>query len=131
MEEKIVPAVEEASRQAVLGMAPFTLAFRRVGGMGDGPSRVWVLMAVSEPFQRAAITLRDALTPFGEVARDRKTPRPHVTLARAREPRTIAPRAVDPPVISEVSGVVLFESFLEPQGARYRVRARWRLGAAD
>lgn len=72
-----------------------------------------------------------------DIARERRPYQPHITFARLRPPLApmrrpknestfLLPR--DATALFEINEVVLFESHLEPQGARYVPLARFRLG---
>lgn len=125
---------------AAAGSGPLALA---VGGMGGFPSLhrarvLWVGVATGAPaLTRLAAAVDAALAPLGFAAE----PRPfhaHVTLARVRSPRGLAPlvgafeTAPAPDVATWTApDVVLYQSHLRPTGAVYQAVARLPFGAGD
>jgi len=117
----LLTRLTSAIDQAASRMAPFALAFDRVGALGRGAAtRVWVLRGESETYEHAAGRIRRLLG-FA-LPEERRRPVPHVTLARSRDPIRVQGHPVSPPIGLKVRDITLFESFLEPGGARYEVR---------
>lgn len=117
----LLSRLTSAIDQAASHIAPFTLALDRVGALGrDAATRVWVLRGESEAYEHATGRIRRLLG-FA-LPEERRRPIPHVTLARSRDPIQVQGRPVVPPIGLTVRAITLFESFLEPGGARYEVR---------
>ena len=111
------------------------MAFRLAGGGAFGSKkRPRVLFAAMsgdvERLARLHADLEEALTPFGYQP-EKRDYRPHVTLARARDPRgepTLAACVEElaslEPVQIPVADVVLYQSRLSPKGPTYEVLHR-------
>ena len=122
---------------AARSVASFALVARGLGCFPDArrPRVLWI--GVEEPDGQGRLsTLAEAVERTARMAGFSPEPRrfePHLSLARAaRTGRPRAPRSseegIDTPI--PVTQVVLFESQLEPTGARYTARARFPLGDA-
>jgi len=133
----IDPRIDDEARrrwaETVRGFAPFEL---RLGSLGGFPERgrpriLWagidadpVLIALGTALERSARSL--GFEP------ETRLFRPHLTLARARrgERATLLedmPIELAAPPFS-VTEVILFQSVLDPGGARYTALERYRLG---
>jgi RNA 2',3'-cyclic 3'-phosphodiesterase len=132
-----VPALAGALREAVAGLAPFAIRPGAVGAFPDlrRPRVLYLHLDGGEPLQRLADAIRgavDRVWPDGP--QDRRDFRPHLTLARVKQPP--APAALDllrrldlgvwEPFA--VAAAVLLASELRPQGARYTEQAHLVLG---
>lgn len=122
--------LRRAAESACRRVAPFTLSFEKVSGMGPGPSRVAALQADSPSFEALALDMRRALRAFGEAGREHRPPRCHITIGRSRTPRIVPEREVAPPIVLPVARLVLYESSLSPGGARHEGRATFPLEGA-
>jgi 2'-5' RNA ligase len=123
-------------RPALAGRGPFTVRSAAPGAFPErGPVRVvWLGLEPASALGELADRLRAALS-AERVPFDAKPFRAHVTLARARTAWPAGARAnldrIAPPERSfALEEVVLFESDLRPEGARYRALDRLRLGEA-
>jgi len=131
------PAIEAALRQVAGRHAPLALRVGEVGSFGSlhRPRVLWVgldgalagLTALKEDVEAA-------LAPLGYVPEERAF-RPHLTLARAREPRGDARLAearaglgrsfsAGPAADFTAGDLILYQSHLSPHGAKYTPRAR-------
>jgi len=132
-----VEAVESAVRAVGAGGRPLGL---EVGGAGGFPSSrrprdVWLGLGGDVPaLAGIAAELGRRLAPLGFPPDDRAFS-PHLTLARARDPRGIpglagalAEAGASEPVAWRVSELLLHESHLSPRGPRYEVISRAPLG---
>ncbi|MCB1895270.1 MAG: RNA 2',3'-cyclic phosphodiesterase [Zoogloeaceae bacterium] len=117
------PAIEAMA--ASLDAADFVLAFDRIG-LWRRSGIVWTGCSVVPPAAAGlAASLRDGLAAL-ELPVERRAFRPHVTLFRRA--RGLAP--AEPPALAwACREFVLVGSELEAAGARYRVLARFGLGA--
>jgi 2'-5' RNA ligase len=124
----LVPAVGEAVVNAASGHRPFELVVCGAGVFGS-PRRPRVLWAAIDgdiaALAAVQADLAAALQRLGLPAEDRAF-HPHVTLARARDPRGDAGLAACAQALADsrlgsqtVSGVTLFESRFGPAGARH------------
>jgi 2'-5' RNA ligase len=124
----LVPAVGEAVANTAAGHRPFELVVRGAGVFGS-PRRPRVLWAAIDgdiaALAAVQADLAAALQRLGLPAEDRAF-HPHLTLARARDPRGDAGLAACAHALADsrlgsqtVSGVTLFESRLGPAGARH------------
>jgi 2'-5' RNA ligase len=133
----LAATIADTVRRLAAGHVPLTL---RVGGTGTCGSRarprvLW--MGTHGDVHRLAslqADLASALQPYGS-EREPREYRPHLTLARARDPHgdaglaaaRTALAAVDLGAVT-VDAVTLFRSDLSPKGARHTVVARCPLG---
>ena len=117
------PAIEAMA--ASLDTADFVLAFDRIG-LWRRSGIVWTGCSVVPPAAASLVaSLRDGLAAL-DLPVERRAFRPHVTLFRRA--RALAPAA--PPALAwACREFVLAGSELEATGARYRVLARFALGA--
>jgi 2'-5' RNA ligase len=135
--EETVPAVAEAVRRAVAGVAPLRFRTRRLGAF-EHPARATVVWAGVEDTGGSLATLAAALerevVPLGFAA-ERRGFHAHVTLARLRAPASVEnvllPFAEQ--VFSETrcDFVTLFESLTKPTGSEYRPVLRATLSTAN
>lgn len=130
--EERASAVSDALGGAVSGHSPFEASFEEVGGFPNlrRPRVLWVGIGEgAEPMGALASDVSSALEPLGFEPEKRKFSA-HLTLARFKRPRPIGELpAVDVPSQGfEVAEVVLFQSHLNPKGARYTALERFALG---
>ncbi len=87
--EDAVPGIEQCMRSAVADVKKFEVVVR---GAGVFPSRskarvVWAGLEGAEPMALMSARLEDCLEPLG-YAKEGREFRPHLTLARVKDPRT-------------------------------------------
>ncbi len=133
-----LPMLAAALRGAVAGHASFRVKPGGVGAFPDlrRPRVLYLHLDGGEPLQRLAAGVRRAVdTVWPDGPQDRRAFRPHLTLARLRDPLAGRPLAVlrsldlgewEPFVVDEV---LLLASELRREGARYTVQETIRLGA--
>ena len=110
-------------------LPPFRLRFARLECL-RGKRIVWAAAEIPPGLRDLAEALRAGLA----AARFPVEERPfaaHVTLLRNADCSGLAPPADGLPIDWAVEDFVLAESDLHPEGARYRILARWRLAAGD
>lgn len=125
-----VEALLGLGRRAAAGCAPFPLRTAGLGGF-PRPAAARLLYLAFEPQPALAAlagrlreALREARVPF-----DPKPFRPHLTLARMKEPCDVS--ALRPPAGAlrfEVREAVLYRSHLSPRGSRYEALGACPLG---
>ena len=136
-EESLVPGLGEALARAAAAVAPFHLRISGGGTFGSRrkPRVLWVGVegdtAALAALQQATVA---ALLPFGYQPEHREF-RPHLTLARAADPRgdpglsrcaeLLAGRSLG---AARVDRLILFRSEIRPGGARYTSLAEPPLG---
>lgn len=136
-DERLVPELVSAMREAAAGVAPFTVRVRGTGAFPNlqRPSVLWVGLEGGEPLARMAASL-DADTGALGFERERRAWSPHVTLARVRGPRGLD-RAADilrahaDELFAEIriEEIRLKKSVLRPQGPEYSTVESVRLVA--
>ncbi|MDX1392876.1 MAG: RNA 2',3'-cyclic phosphodiesterase [Gemmatimonadota bacterium] len=129
-------ALGEAVCDAAADASPFEL---RIGGVGAFPHArkprvLWVGVERSPWLEALRGSLEDSLERLG-FERERRPFRPHVTVARVSRGRPVPdhlPDALEAAVVratTHVTSVALFESVLDPGGARHTVLRTCRLGS--
>jgi 2'-5' RNA ligase len=123
-----VPAIGDALAVAASGVRPFAIALADAGTFGRpaSPRVLWLgIDGDVTSFTALQAAIAGALAGLGFAPEDRAF-HPHITLARARDPRgdrdlARARAALDRPDAPSITvdDVVLFESRLAPSGARY------------
>jgi 2'-5' RNA ligase len=115
-----VEALLETARRAAAGHAPFLLETAGLGAFGKASApRLLFLAFRSQPALAALATdLRQGLRALG-ASFDPKPLRPHLTLARLKEPVTLASLVPGPDLAFEAREVILYRSTLSPAGSRY------------
>jgi RNA 2',3'-cyclic 3'-phosphodiesterase len=127
--------VREAVAAAAAAVAPFTVSLGGLGGFPSGraPRVVWAgVMTGGEGLEALYAALEAALVVRGIPGESRPF-HPHVTLARARDPRGaggLARVLGAGPAFGEirVTALHLMRSELDPRGSRYSVLAEAPLG---
>ena len=137
-EDRIAPLAEAIGPVAAVA-PPFTLVTAAPGIFGS-PSRPRVLWLGLEGEVEAAVRLSEkveaAVAPLG-FQREQRPFRPHLTLARFDTAHTVK---LVPAILEtihramggaemRVSSLAVFESFLKPGGAEYRLRRAFTLGS--
>jgi 2'-5' RNA ligase len=121
-----------------LPVPPFTIGFGALGAFPPkgAPRVIWIGVADGrEDVVRVESAISDRLADLG-IAKEDRPYRPHLTLARVREPAGLRAAALFAGVSSglgraPVDAITLFQSRLSPQGPAYNVLQRTRLQAAD
>ena len=120
---------------AAIGGRPFDLALEGAGAFGDGGDihAIWAGVAPNPDLIRLAKACEAAGRRVG-LRPERRTYKPHVTLAYLRQPDPVkvgqwiqANNLLKSPPI-RVERFVLYSSFLAREGAHYRVEAEYPLG---
>jgi len=120
-----LPAIVDALRRACEGQEPPVLSalrYRETKSVG--------MIVLADPEGRAekiATRLWEGLERLGVYERERRTWRPHVTVARFRERRQLSPGAPDLGQVVPSDAAVMI-SRLRPGGARYEVFESVSLG---
>ena len=135
IEPMMLEQVREAVAVAAAGVPPFTVSLGGLGGFPSGraPRVLWASVAAgSEALGTLYATLEAALIARGMPGESRPF-HPHVTLARARDPRSAGELASVlglGPSFGEVrvGALHLMRSDLGSRGSRYRVLAEAPLG---
>jgi 2'-5' RNA ligase len=136
VDEERVPAFAEATRAAARRHPPVELRFAGGGVFGGRRPRVlWGgVTGDLEALARAQRDLVEALAPLG-YAGDEHAFSPHLTLARARDPRgdpafeaCVEALEAEDFGLSRVEALVLYRSGLGPTGPRYTPIATGPLG---
>ncbi len=78
----------------------------------------------SRAFSRLFEAVMSGLEQAGVMEREKRPFRPHLTIARLRDPGEVQPRSECGAARYALESVCLYESQLRPQGALYTVRAR-------
>jgi 2'-5' RNA ligase len=121
-----VPGLVQLAARAAGRSPGFELRTAGLGGFpGPGRTRILWLGCAPEPALDAlAANLRQALA-AGGVAFDAKPFRPHITLARFRQPvdLDVLPSLQPEPAVFPVRGLSLLESVPTPAGMHYRAVA--------
>jgi 2'-5' RNA ligase len=135
LEPAALEKVREAVAVAGTAVAPFTVEVGGLGGFPSGrrPRVVWAgVIAGGERLRALHAALEAALVARG-IAGEGQAFHPHVTLARARDPRgagglesALGARLRFGEV--RVAAIHLMRSELDPRGARYSVLAEATLG---
>jgi 2'-5' RNA ligase len=125
-----IPAFVEALRAVAARHGPLALCIEKAGAFGASkhPRVLWLGLAGDvEALAALQADVSAALTPLGYEPEQRPFA-PHLTLARARDPKGDAglARAAQrlqelPNVPAQVDALTLFKSDLSPKGARYTV----------
>jgi 2'-5' RNA ligase len=121
-EAEALPGLEACAQEVAARHHPLALATSVLGGFPGGRAAriLWLGLAPSPALTDLAADLRDALTNRGE-AFDAKPFRPHLTLARFRQPRTLEGLAAPPTLPFMADHLALLESLA--QGGYRAVRA--------
>jgi 2'-5' RNA ligase len=136
VEPAMLPHVQEAVTDAASAVAPFTVSLDGLGGFppGRAPRVLWAGVSTGGEEMMALHTgLETALAARG-IPRESRPFHPHVTLARARDPRGAGGLAsvlgAGPPFgEAPVAALHLMRSELDPRGARYSVVTEARFTA--
>lgn len=132
-DDEKVPAISQALERVGRAHRPLVLEARGGGAFGGKrkPRVLWVgLEGDLEPLAMLQKAVEEALVPLGYQPEERAF-RPHLTLARARDPRgdpALAPCAEELQTASlgsfPVEELILYRSDLSPKGAVYTPVAR-------
>jgi 2'-5' RNA ligase len=125
-----VEALLALGRAAASRCAPFPLRTAGLGGFPrTGAARLLYLAFEPQPrLDALAAHLREALRASG-VAFDARPFRPHLTLARMREPLDASALSLPgPPLEFQVREAILYRSLLLPGGSRYEPLGSCPLG---
>lgn len=96
------------------------------------PRMIWARYHKHEAFRDLVQQLHALYQQIDPSIQMRKSPIPHVTLARLRDwDGSGWPLRMPVPPALPVKNVVLWQSTLTPQGAKYEVRGRWKLRTRD
>lgn len=136
--EERIAEIDGAVRAAATAARPLQLELRGAGGFPNArrPRVVWLGIAGDvAPLAALAADLGRRLTPLGFPAESRPFS-PHLTVGRARDARgaaglggALAEAAQGEGIAWRAAELVLFESHLEPGGARHEALLRAPLGA--
>ncbi len=128
-----IEALVAAAQRATRGIAAFELQLGALAGLpAQGPRAIVLDVAPHEPLAALATQVESAVVAAGFAAEPRAF-RPHLTLGRIRERRGRMPR-LDPVIRADhaspfaVTSFALFQSDLDPGGARYTPLERIALG---
>ena len=122
-----------AAQRSTRGIAPFALQLGKLAGLpAQGPRAIVLDVAPHEPIAALAAQVERAAVAAGFAAEPRAF-RPHLTLGRIRARRGRAPLldpAQGPAAVAPfaVTSFALFQSDLDPGGARYAPLERIALG---
>ncbi|HTY47936.1 MAG TPA: RNA 2',3'-cyclic phosphodiesterase [Methanomassiliicoccales archaeon] len=134
-DESLVPKIVEAMRSAIDGVKPFEM---KLAGSGVFPSRsnarvVWAGLEGADPLGVMAARLEDLLADVG-FQKENRPFRPHLTMARVKDPRaslSAAEAAEDFAKVDfgreTVQSILLKKSVLSPSGPTYSTVAEVRL----
>jgi 2'-5' RNA ligase len=127
-DDALVPGIGAAIATVAARHPPVSLHVAGAGGFGSArkPRVLWLGIAGEvQALGRIQQELEEALAPFGHVPEKRDF-RPHLTLARARDPRgepdlaaAVAALADDDLGDARIDRLILFRSDLSPKGPRY------------
>jgi RNA 2',3'-cyclic 3'-phosphodiesterase len=94
------------------------------------PRMVWAAIERDERFDRMAVAVAEACGPFALRAKPPRPGRPHITLARLRDPATgeLDPLDLSDPAVP-VDQLALVQSHLSPKGTTYETLRAFSLGA--
>jgi 2'-5' RNA ligase len=128
VEQTMLPQVRAAVTDTAAALVPFTVSLGGLGGFppGRAPRVLWASLSTgSDEMTAVSEILETALTTRG-IPRESRPFHPHVTLARARDPRGVSDAAgvlgAGPPFGDvRVTALHLMRSELDPRGARYSV----------
>lgn len=128
VDDGLVPAIGAALAEVAARHGPVVLHVAGAGGFGSSrkPRVLWLgVTGEVEALGRVQADLEEALVPFGYQPEHREF-RPHLTLARARDPRgdfdlaaAVAALAGEDLGDVSVGRLVLFRSDLSPRGPTY------------
>jgi len=129
VQEGQVESIEQVMKEACSGIGSFPVTIRRVGAFPhlQRPRVVWIGVEAPQGLFELQSRLEDGLSDLGFEPEGRAF-KPHLTLMRVKSPknvenlgRFIAREGVQADAGSfEVGEYHLFQSFLLPEGARYR-----------
>jgi 2'-5' RNA ligase len=135
--EERIPEIDAAVRAAAAASRPLNLELRGAGGFPNArrPRVVWIGIAGDvAPLGALAEDLGRRLTPLGFQPEARPF-NPHLTVGRARDGRgapglggALAEASQGEGIVWRAAELVLFESHLEPGGARHEPLLRASLG---
>lgn len=135
--EERIPEIDAAVRAAAAGGRPLQLELRGAGGFPNArrPRVVWLGLAGDvAPLAALADDLGRRLTPLG-LQPEARPFSPHLTVGRARDHHgapglggALAEAALGEGIAWRAAELVLFESHLEPGGARHEALLRAPLG---
>jgi len=129
-----VDRVAERLQRAVAQREPFSFSVKGLGVFPTAkrPRVLWAgVHTDADDLRGLAAAIEEHLQPLG-FAKEKRAFKPHLTLARVREP--LRPQFVERflatpfnAVTQHVEEIVLMQSELHPQGARYTPLAKYRL----
>lgn len=82
-------------------------------------------------FQRLFERVMGGLEDAGVMRREKRPFRPHLTIARLRQPAIVQPKYEGEPAVYPVRSVCLYRSELRPEGARYTIIEQAELGGGE
>ena len=134
-DESLVPKIVEAMRSAIDGVKPFEM---KLAGSGVFPSRsnarvVWAGLEGADPLGVMASRLENLLAGLG-FQKENRPFRPHLTIARVKDPRASLAAAEAAEEFAKVDfgsetvqSILLKKSVLSPSGPTYSTVAEVRL----
>jgi 2'-5' RNA ligase len=134
---EVIDAIRDKLAEAGQGIAPFKLKAAKLGGFPSIEKATVLWAGVEEPsgaFAQLAARIETAMVEIGFAAEPRAF-HPHITLARARETRSL--QQVVLPIAEQMFGdsvvdaITLFESETKSGGSAYRDVARIDLGKPE
>jgi 2'-5' RNA ligase len=129
--EEMLPNLQTMIGQALTEFCPFSLTFDRFcfAPKSHRPRMIWARYRKQPDFRQLVNRMTDLYDQIKPGQQQRKSPIPHVTLARLRDFRPSPEHHVFPRGRHEfeVKSLVLWASELHPEGARYRVMEEWDL----
>lgn len=130
IEPRMLEPVREAVAVAASAVAPFTVSLRGLGGFppGRAPRVLWASVAAGGSELEALYGALEAALVARGMPPESRPFHPHVTLARARDPRgagDLASVLGEGPAFGEVrvGTLHLMRSDLDPRGSRYTILA--------
>jgi RNA 2',3'-cyclic 3'-phosphodiesterase len=135
VDDRLIPEVARAAREAARQVPPFELALGAPAGFGGRSPRVLLLDVAGQidVLGRLQTALEEELDRRG-FGREGRAFKPHLTLGRAGRshvPESWRDLASPPPAAWGVEELVVFSSTLTPQGPLYTALARCPLGSED
>lgn len=135
-----VPKIIEAVGTMLKNHKSFTMDFNHTGIFGSryAPRVLWLGMQNTP--QELYDLEEDTLSAFDKIGylRDRQNFVPHITLGRIKElcekqyfQKIVAGIEQKSYIRQDVNEIILFQSFLRPEGAVYKVLKKWELRTED